>query len=138
MTDKFNTLSQELETLEQKRNHIISEMKEIAIEMIKEVAKENPHISRRLSKHSFTIMSSGLTGWSPMTYDWEASIDTVLAYLDKYSVQEWKDALIRKVKNTSGISNVMFKEKVLTSYGWKKEVNYAIDREFLEKIIKKF
>ena len=74
--------------------------------------------------------------WSPTTIDWERSVDLILAFLDKHPVITWKDVLTKKMNSATG-PTVPFKEKVVVN-GYKKVWEYAIDKEFLERIINKF
>ena len=138
MKNTFNTLSQDLENLEQKRQELISQMKEIASSYVKEASKENPNIIKRCGTLGFTVSLSTLSkkGWSPTTIDWERSVDLILAFLDKHPVITWKDVLTKKMNSATG-PTVPFKEKVVVN-GYKKVWEYAIDKEFLERIINKF
>ena len=135
----MNTLSQELKDLEARRNEIISKMKDIAKNNVIEASKENTNIEKRLSKNCFTVKFSTISekGWSPKTLDWEACVDDVITYLNKFPVQDWKDVLIKKMNESKG-KTVPFTRRLKTFYGgYVTDTICTVDKDFLEKIIEK-
>ena len=137
MEHSIDNLIRDLEALEQKRQELISTVKEIATSKMKEVAEENnPDIVERLSPHCFTVKASSLRemGWSPVTHNWEESVPYLLNFLDKHPVWRWKEILSEKAKKSKG-SVVYITNRIY--HGGYTDIKYAIDKRFVEKIIEK-
>ena len=141
MKSSIDNLIQGLEDLEQQRQSLISQIKEIATGTMKEVAEENnPDIIQKIGPRCFTVKASSLweKGWSPVTHNWEESLPIVLGFLEKHPVQKWKEILSKKVKESKGkvvyISDRIYTTGAIRCY---RDTKYAIDKLFLEKIVEK-
>lgn len=134
----------EVKSILKRFDDIADELKEleaalvVAItEAINEVAKENPHNIRKVSKNIFIINSSELLGnpWNPSYYDWEASGKVVLEYLQGKDVKKWKSLLQEKLDKSKG-KIVEFEKKAYCS-GYVYTNKTPIERVFIEKIVSK-
>ncbi len=138
MKSSIDNLVQGLEDLEQQRQSIISQIREIATGTMKEVAEENnPEIVQKIGPRCFTVKVSSLweKGWSPVTHNWEESLPYVLKFLEKHPVQKWKEILSKKVKESK--EKVVYITDRVYINGMYKNNQYAIDKLFLEKIVEK-
>lgn len=127
---RFDDIAEELKRLE-------AELAKAITEAINEVAKENPHNIRRVSKNIFIIKSSELCGnpWNPSYYDWAASSNVVLEYLQGKDVKKWKSLLQGKLDNTKG--KIIEFEKKTYYNGYVYTNKTPIERIFIEKIVSK-
>ena len=127
---RFDDIAEELKRLE-------AELVKAITEAINEVAKENPHNIRRVSKNIFIIKSSELCGnpWNPSYYDWAASSNVVLEYLQGKDVKKWKSLLQGKLDNTKG--KIKKKKKKTYYNGYVYTNKTPIERIFIEKIVSK-
>jgi len=127
---RFDDIANELKELEAKLVLAITEA-------INEVSKENPHNIRRASKNIFVINSSELCGkpWNPSYYDWTASGNVVLEYLQGKDVKKWKSLLQEKLNNTKGKIIEFEKKTYCNGYAYTNKT--PIDWVFIEKIVSK-
>jgi len=134
----------EIKNILKRLDDIANELKELESELvlaiteaINEVAKENPHNIRRISKNIFIIKSSELCGnpWNSSYYDWAASSNVVLEYLQGKDVKKWKSLLKEKLNNTKG-KIIKFEKKTYYN-GYVYTNKTPIERIFIEKIVSK-
>lgn len=127
---RFDDIANELKELE-------TELVLAITEAINEVAQENPHNIRLVSKNIFIIKSSELCGnpWNPSYYNWGESGKVVLDYLQKKDVKKWKTILQEKLDKSK--DNSIDFENTITIGGRTWINKTPIERVFIEKIVSK-
>ena len=128
--NKMAQLLNEYKTLE-------VELKNTLIGIINSVAEESPKIRKRISTHIFILNASDLVGnpWNVEFYDWKASANVVLEFLNGKSIYDWKTLLENKLKESK--RNVVEFKKYSYCMGYKTCTTIPISKEFVEKIVAK-
>lgn len=107
------------------------------IATIMEVASDSPVRMKRIGEHCFIIRYSDLIGnpWSPKFYDWRASGDELIKYLEKKhkSPIKWIDDL-KELKAENGIVNLIFTNG---SGEWRTTTQVPIDARIVERVLKR-
>lgn len=134
----------EVKAILKRFDDISNEIKELEVELvlaitkaINEAAQENPHNISRVSKNIFVINSSELCGnpWNPSYYDWVASSNVVVEYLQGKDVKKWKSLLQEKLDKANG--KIIEFEKKAYCKGYAYTTKTPIERIFIEKIVSK-
>lgn len=126
---RIEELKRQAESLEQTIGAAI-------IATIMEVASDSPVRMKRIGKHCFTIRYSDLIGpWSPKFYDWRASGDELIKYLEKKhkSPIKWIDDL-KELKAVNGIVILTFTHG---SGEWRTTSQVPIDARIVERVLEK-
>lgn len=127
---KIEELKRQAESLEQTIGAAI-------IATIMEVASDSPVRMKRIGEHCFTIRYSDLIGkpWSPKFYDWRASGDELIKYLEKKhkSPIKWIDDL-KELKAENGIVKLTF----TFGSGWGRTTTQVpIDARLVERVLER-
>jgi len=135
----INEIRQRIADLAKEKEILEESLQEAMVSAIQEIAKENPYGVKRVGKgiKMMTISSSQLCGnWSMEFYDWEASADAVLKYLEKTPVTNWKKRLEELLESKGEVIDL--KRRGTYWPGMRGIVQRTpIERKFIEKIINK-
>ena len=127
---RIEELKRQAESLEQTIGAAI-------IATIMEVASDSPVRMKRIGEHCFTIRFSDLIGkpWSPKFYDWRASGDELIKYLEKThkSPIKWIDDL-KELKAENGIVRLTFTHG---SGEWRATTQVPIDARIVERVLER-
>ena len=113
-------------------------LQEAMVSAIQEIAKENHYGVKKIGEHMMSISLSQMSDrpWSPKFYDWEDSAKSVLKYLEKTPVVNWKKKLMELLETNGDV--VELKKRGIIWPGYTGIVERTpIDRVFIEKIIEK-
>lgn len=129
-------LKQRLIEIVQEKDDIEQQLRDTFIKDIKEVAIQNPFKNHKHSDHIVIVKRSELDGklWSPSFYNWEESVETVLNFLKKKPLVEWKSALENKLAKDTKSGVVKFTTTVNT-WPWPTKLTIPVDENFIKKII---
>jgi hypothetical protein len=131
--NRIAELSKEKEMLE-------GNLQEAMISAIQEIAKENPYGVKRIGKgiKMATLNSSQMFDkpWSFEFFDWEASANAVLNYLEKTPVTNWKKKLTELLDTNGEVVELKKRGTIWPGYTGIVQ-RTPIERRFIEKIIEK-
>ena len=134
---ELNEIRNKMAQLLEEHKALEQELKTALIAVINDTAEESPNKKKRISKHIFIINASDLMGnpWNVEFYDWEASANVVLDYLNGKPIYDWKSLLEKKLEEAK--RNVVEFKKTSSCMGYKTCYTIPISKEFIEKIVAK-
>ena len=81
---ELNEIRNKMAQLLEEHKALEQELKTALVAVINDTAEESPNKKKRISKHIFILNASDIMGnpWNVEFYDWEASANVVLDYLN--------------------------------------------------------
>lgn len=134
---ELNEIRNKMAQLLEEHKALEQELKTALVAVINETAEESPNKKKRISKHIFILNASDIMGnpWNVEFYDWEASANVVLDYLNGKPIYDWKSLLEKKLGEAK--RNVVEFKKISSFMGYKTTYVIPISKEFVEKIVAK-
>lgn len=134
---ELNEIRNKMAQLLEEHKALEEELKNAMVAIINETAEESPNKKKKISNNIMIINFSDLIGnpWNVEFYDWEASANVVLDYLNGKPIYDWKSLLEKKLEEAK--RNVVEFKKQAYCLGYKTFYTIPISKEFVEKIVAK-
>ncbi|MBP5458490.1 MAG: hypothetical protein J6Y37_18515 [Paludibacteraceae bacterium] len=97
---------------------------------------DNPNPIRRINEKCFVMNFSEVIGkpLCPAFFDWGKSVQTIMQFLDRKPVEEWKRLLEEKMSMAGDVVYFSFKTQ---NKGYSYTENYPVDKRLITAIVNK-